>query len=426
MDMEAALHAMAQRIQALLECSSVTLSLASPPLRRHPLLEMFAADDESEQEIPLLTLAWVQELIALALHTGFMQCNNDCDVLFYDTQARSIAVVPLERPMGCLGVLVCLDAQADKFLQGECLLLEQVRPTIAREIELLLSDAKMTFSLPVREPFATAELSEQQMLVSLVGHDLRLPLTAIKGYASLLQAYGTPDTVTTTPTDFPPELQRHYLNVIVEQTRHMEVLVNDLLDVTRIQRGQLALRNAWIDIVSLGQRVVQILQDKVDRQEKGRYHIRYSPDVQSLLLWADSNRVQQVLMNLIENAIKYSPDGGFIEVAVRTHALSSSITVRDWGIGISSLQQASLFQVFERGSRQLVRRGITGLGLGLYIARMLVEAMDGSISLSSSEGQGTSVSFTLPRRYVAEVGLQETKNTYNAMLTPYEKISSLL
>jgi len=405
MDMEAALRAIAQRTQALLECSSVTLSLTSPPLRRHPLLAMFAADDESEQEIPLLTLDWVQELITLALHTGFIQCNNNCDVLFYDIQVRSVAVMLLERPMGCLGVLVCLDAQPDKFLQGECLLLEQVKPTIAREIELLLSDAKMIFSLPTREPFTMTELSEQQMLVSLVGHDLRLPLTAIKGYASLLQAYGTPDAATS-PTDFPPELQRHYLNVIVEQTQHMEVLVNDLLDVTRIQRGQLALRNAWIDIVSLGQLVVQMLQDKVDQQEKGRYHIRYSPDVQSLLLWADSNRVQQVLMNLIENAIKYSPDGGLIEVAVRTHALSSSITVRDWGIGISSLQQASLFHVFERGSRQFVRRGIAGLGLGLYIARMLVEAMNGSITLSSSEGQGTSVSFTLPRRYVAEAGFE--------------------
>ncbi len=426
MDMEAALHAIAQRIQALLECSSVTLSLASPPLRRHPLLDMFIADDESEQEIPLLTLDWVQDLIALALHTRFIQCNNNCDVLFYDIQARSVAVVPLERPMGCLGVLVCLDVQADKFLQGECLLLEQVKPTIAREIELLLSDAKMTFSLAVREPFVMAELSEQQMLVSLVGHDLRLPLTAIKGYASLLQAYGMPDAATSTPTDFPLELQRHYLSVIVEQTQHMEVLVNDLLDVTRIQRGQLALRNAWIDIVSLGEGVVQMLQDKVEQQEKGRYHIRYSPDVQSLLLWADPNRMQQVLMNLIENAIKYSPDGGLIEVVVRTHALSSSITVRDWGIGISHRQQSSLFHVFERGGRQFVRRDIAGLGLGLYIARMLVEAMNGSITLSSSEGQGTSVSFTLPRRYVAEVGLQETKNTYNVMLNPCEKISGLL
>jgi signal transduction histidine kinase len=289
------------------------------------------------------------------------------------------------------------------------MLLEQAIPTIAREIELLLCDAalncvqKRSKLVQDKNSFqASVELLEQQTLVSLVGHDLRLPLTAIKGYAGLLQAYGTTNTaIASTQADIAPDLQRHYLNVIMEQTQHMEVLVNDLLDVSRIQHGQVALHFAWVDIVSLCRYMVQMMQDRVDQQDEGRYYIRFSPDAQTTLLWTDSDRVRQVLTNLIENAIKYSPDGGLIDVTVRSYRRSSSIIVRDWGIGIPHSQQTALFHLFERGT-QREQRAITGLGLGLYIARTLVEAMNGSLTVSSSEGQGTSVSFTLPRSSLAE------------------------
>ncbi len=311
------------------------------------------------------------------------------------------------------------------------MLLEQAIPAIACEIELLLCDAALEYvqerSRLVQEKDslqASVELSEQQTLVSLVGHDLRLPLTAIKGYAGLLQAYGTTNTaIASTQSDITPDLQRHYLNGIMEQTQHMEVLVNDLLDVSRIQHGQVALCHTWVDIVSLCRNVVQMMQDRVDQQNDERYSIRFRPDAQITLLWADPDRVQQVLTNLIENAVKYSPEGGLIEVTVRSYRRASSITVRDWGMGIPHSQQPTLFRLFER-STQRDQRAVTGLGLGLYIAQTLVEAMNGSISLSSSEGQGTSVSFTLPRSSLAET--TKTQEISSEMYSSCEKLSSLL
>ena len=358
---QASLHVIVQRVRALLECADVILSLASPSEADHPLLALLSVTEETD-------------VVSL-----FIQNEN----------YKSSVIVPLVRPGGLLGFLVCVDTQPNRFMQGECALLEQVVPTLAREVEDILSDAVITVSQEKRKRHIHMVVPEQQTLVSLVGHDLRMPLTAIKGYAGLLQAYGP------THTDMTPELQRHYLDVIMEQTQHMEVLVNDLLDVSRIQSGQLALHCTWVNIVFLCQRVIRVVQDRCEQQQPGKYTLRCCFDTTSELIWADPDRVRQVLMNLLENAVKYSPDGGSIEIRVRNSAMRSSITVRDWGLGIPQPQQDALFHAFQRGER-LEQQRIAGLGLGLYIVRTLVEAMDGSITLRSSKGNGTSVSFTLP------------------------------
>ena len=359
MTIESSLYAIAQRVRTLLECTDVALSLAAPSTECHPLLSLFPKPEETD---------------VLSLFT-----RNE--------NTKSSAVVPLACHAGLLGFLVCVDTKPNRFLQGEYALLERIAPTLAREVEDILATAVMAVSQEERE--AQTVVHEQQTLVSLVGHDLRMPLTAIKGYAGLLQAYGP------THEDMTPELQRHYLDVIMEQTQHMEVLVNDLLDVSRIQNGQLALHCTWVNVVFLCQRVIRVVQDRCEQQQPGKYMLRCRCDTASKLVWADPDRVRQVLMNLVENAVKYSPDGGLIEVRVRNSATLSSITVRDWGLGIPQMQQDSLFHAFRRSER-LEQRSITGLGLGLYIVRTLVEAMDGSITLSSSKGNGTSVSFTLP------------------------------
>lgn len=355
------LHTIAQRIRTLLECTYVTLSLASPSEKSHPLLTLFPASAETD-------------VVSL---------------LIQNENYRSSVIVPIVRPAGLLGFLVCVDICPNRFLRGEYALLEQVVPTLAREVEDVLSLAAMTGSQEEQKPQIHTVLPEQQTLVSLVGHDLRMPLTAIKGYAGLLQAYGP------THTDMAPELQQHYLDVIMEQTQHMEVLVNDLLDVSRIQSGQLTLHCTWVNIVFLCQRVIRVVQDRCEQQQPGKYSLHCRFDTASELVWADPDRVRQVLMNLVENAVKYSPDGGSIEIRVRNSATRSSITVRDWGLGIPQLRQDALFHAFQRGER-LEQQRIAGLGLGLYIVRTLVEAMNGSITLHSSKGNGTSVSFTLP------------------------------
>ncbi|WP_161977439.1 sensor histidine kinase [Dictyobacter kobayashii] len=155
------------------------------------------------------------------------------------------------------------------------------------------------------------------------------------------------------------------------------------------------------------------MQDRVEIQAMAHFTIQCLSYVRLPMAWADEHRVQQVLENLLENAIKYSPEGGVIELLVyptdrslawedniidtteEQGASQISITVRDHGIGIPQWQQSMVFEPFLR-LPQSASRQISGVGLGLYIARKLIEAMHGTITLKSSSGQGTSITLTLP------------------------------
>jgi len=249
--------------------------------------------------------------------------------------------------------------------------------------------------------------------ISIISHELRVPLASIKGYAGLLQAYGTAENIAPEMT---PARQRSFLNTIMEQADHLEVLIDDLLNMSHIHAGRLALRFTHVDVSLLCQQAVEVAQQRVDRQKPGRYTIRCLLDEGLPLALADPDRVRQVITNLLENAVKYSPEGGTIEVLAHKAHISPPagyhssaefeevgilqepqlyVTVRDQGIGIAHEHLAQLFKPFSRLEQAETER-IPGAGLGLYIARKLVEAMNGSIVLYSSVGVGTSVTFTLP------------------------------
>ena len=248
--------------------------------------------------------------------------------------------------------------------------------------------------------------------ISMVSHELRNPLTAIKGYAVLLQAYGIPEhSDECNVTVLGPQRQRQYLDNIMEQTKHLEVLISDLLDISRLHAGRLILRYRNVNVALLCQRVVQLIQQKYDQSSAQHYEITCTLPPDLPMVWADPDRVQQVLTNLLDNA----------EISVTTHrairqpsseeglvAMNEDgpmsllqtpdevfISVRDNGIGIAQEQQQHLFQPFKRLEHALTNE-IPGAGLGLYITGKLVEAMEGRITLDSREGEGTRVIITLP------------------------------
>jgi signal transduction histidine kinase len=242
----------------------------------------------------------------------------------------------------------------------------------------------------------------------MVGHELRIPLSIIKGYAGLLQAYGGASGGTSAP--FALECQRHFLDVIVEQSDLLALHIDDLLDMARLQRGKLILHPCMVDVGALCQRVVQLGQLCADQRERGKYQLECRLSAWLPPLLADAERLQQILMNLVENAIKYSPQGGRItleaglreaeEKTVRSFSDQSDqvrvyIIVRDRGVGIPAHFSQRLFRPFERLGQAGTAR-IPGLGLGLYITHQLIEAMGGTIEVQSCEGHGTDVTITLP------------------------------
>jgi len=432
MSTEMSLRNLANHVRRLLDCGGAYLFLGCPePALRHPLLNLFYLQQRRathcygslSSSVPLYHER-VCALYDMAMQTGLMWCI-DRIMLPGMKSYGSIAAVPLERPLGILGLLLLIDPRPESFLQGECSLMEQYLPTMARQVEEALSETCISPGSEHDED-VIADTRMQSELISLVSHELRAPLTAIKGYAGLLQAYSVSDGQESGCVAMPMTAarQQQYLDVIMEQANHLEVLIGDLHDMSRIQSGRLVLRSTWVDLAQQCERAVQLMRYRTG-QQPARHYIRCNAAPDLPLVWADPDRVQQVLTNLIENAVKYSPDGGLIDIMAYTRrtffpvtlcplserasaasgrssktfvargSLMAYVTVRDQGIGIPRLQQPHLFQPFTRLEHPATTN-VTGAGLGLYISRKLVEAMQGNMMLKSNEGKGTSVTFTLP------------------------------
>ncbi len=223
--------------------------------------------------------------------------------------------------------------------------------------------------------------------VALVSHELKNPLTSIKGYAQLLRAQlETQDGLALS------KQEQLCLTVVEEEADRLAALASDVIDVSRLQSGRLVLRIDELDLVALTRQVVERLQ--ITTKE---HTLNLTTDHESIWLQGDRNRLEQVLLNLIGNAIKYTPQGGPIDIRL-TKAQdeeSAQVHIHDNGIGIPHEQQARLFARFSRASNAAAH-GITGTGLGLFLCRELIERHGGRIWLESEEGKGSTFSFILP------------------------------
>jgi PAS domain S-box-containing protein len=216
--------------------------------------------------------------------------------------------------------------------------------------------------------------------VATVSHELRTPLASIKGYAATLLQHG--DRVE-------PRIRSEYLTIINEEADRLNAMVSELLDVARLERERGPAPCVPTTLAPIAERVVELARARTDRHELSVV----VPD--DLVVEAVPELVEQVLTNLVENAMKYSPNGGPVRVEGRPDAEGRiELAVSDRGIGIPLEWQTELFRPFARVESVLTRE-TEGAGLGLYICRQLVERMGGTIDLTSQPGQGTTVTVTL-------------------------------
>jgi signal transduction histidine kinase len=215
-------------------------------------------------------------------------------------------------------------------------------------------------------------------LVSVVAHELRTPLASVLGFASFLLT-----------RDVERDEQRRYLEIIDAQGRRLSALVDDFLDVQRIEEGKLPLAQELVDMAALVREQAELFVGQSTRHSVD-IHLPPKP----LPVVGDSQRLAQVVANLLSNAIKYSPDGGLVEVAGEQDHDLVRVTVRDEGVGIPTELQGRIFNKFVRGGGAAA--GISGSGLGLTIARSLVEAHGGRIDFKSAIGKGSTFWVELP------------------------------
>ncbi len=225
----------------------------------------------------------------------------------------------------------------------------------------------------------------REKFLALASHELKTPLTTVKIYSQLLARH------LHQPTPDYQRLDRFALQ-IQEQIGRLETLVTDLLDASRIQRGRLELHLEEVDLAHLTEQVMSRFELAPERTERHIVVLDTQDPVEGV--W-DRARLDQVLTNLISNALKYSPHGGEVKVIVRQDDDHAELIVSDQGIGITPSERPRLFQPFQRG--ESAHLSASGTGLGLYITAQIVEQHGGTIDLESEPAEGSTFTIRLPR-----------------------------
>jgi PAS domain S-box-containing protein len=256
--------------------------------------------------------------------------------------------------------------------------------------ELWISISGVTFEDGV--VYAFRNLTEERALeelksdfVATVSHELRTPLAAIYGCARTLLR---PD------LDLQRDDSARLLEVIAQESERLTRIVSDILLANQIDSGRLRLQDQAVDVTGLARDVVdEIHAALLDGREDISLEL-VAPD-RAAVVSGDEDRLRQVLLNLVDNAVKYSPDGGRVQVELEPRDNALRIAVRDEGLGIPHGEQQRIFGKFYRVDPQQTR-GVGGTGLGLYICRELVRRMEGRVSVTSREGEGSTFVVDLP------------------------------
>lgn len=221
--------------------------------------------------------------------------------------------------------------------------------------------------------------SAQTAFLGGVAHDLRNPLAALRMAASALERGG----------NCSAGRERRMLDVIGRQLGHLERMVGDFLDISRIEAGRLELRLEPQDLRPLVDRAAALF-----KSASPRHPIAVHLPPEAVLVQCDPLRVEQVLVNLISNAIKYSPDGGEVTLTAANAREGAIVSVRDRGVGLSEAERHRLFEPFSRVG--LSQEAIPGAGLGLYVVRRIVQAHGGRVEVDSEPGSGSTFRVVLP------------------------------
>ncbi|MDO9087445.1 MAG: GAF domain-containing protein [Anaerolineaceae bacterium] len=223
--------------------------------------------------------------------------------------------------------------------------------------------------------------------ISNISHELRTPMTSIKGYVEVL-LMGAVGAIN--------EQQKHFLEIIQTNTKRLNLLVDDILDVSKIESGGVVLNPQLTDITGLIKKVIEE-QQKISLSEKKQIEIEFIQNDPIPPVLIDSERIEQVLMNILNNARMYSIDKGMIKISLTLVEDLIKIDIKDKGIGVSKTEQDHIFERFYRGKNSFDVNS-AGTGLGLSIAKTLVEMHGGKIWFESSgiKGEGSLVLFTIP------------------------------
>lgn len=289
-----------------------------------------------------------------------------------DPHPKTILCVPIKLEGKTTGIVIFSANRADAFDKNAQALISRMADRAAIAIE----------NARLYDAVRAADRAKSEF-VSVVAHELKVPMTSITGYASLMSVVGSLN-----------EKQSEFVRIIQNNVERMKILVSDLSDISRIESGHL---NLNIEAIAL-QKSIEQANDGVMAQMKERNHefvTEIAPDLP--MVYGDPARVVQILVNLLSNAYKYTPNGGkiILRVAPDTTSTWVNISVQDSGIGMTDEQIKKLGTKFYRVDNDHVNHQ-PGTGLGFAIVRNLIELMNGNLMIESTVGKGSTFVFGLP------------------------------
>jgi signal transduction histidine kinase len=336
------------------------------------VLNLLAHTGSEEHQLPAVPLTHPVLAQVLAGKVSVQSQNVTADQAIDGSEMASQLAVPIVREGEVTGLITLESQHLAHFRQEDVAFVERLADRAAVAIE----------NSRLYEAIHAANSAKNEF-ISIVTHELRLPMTSIKGYTDLILA-GMVGPLN--------EQQLDFLQIVKRNLDRMSILVRDLSDINRIESGRMKFEYDQFSLAETLDDVLDSLRESIDaRQQKMTVELTGSlADV-----YADQNRISQVLTNLISNANKYTPDGGEITVQVQQNGRFARVNVIDNGFGISEEDQAKLFTQFFRSESEEVREQ-TGWGLGLSIVKKIVEAQGGEISCESQLGRGSNFTFTVP------------------------------
>ena len=289
------------------------------------------------------------------------------------------------KPVAALAARISVDGIVRGVIVAQSTVADAYHPDDKRLIAAIADQAAIALEKARIERVAAEVQAMHQLnvlkaeFISTVSHELRSPLTPILGFAELLASNA-----------FDAESVQEMAGEMYHQAQRMHRLVDDLLDVSRMEAGRFRLDLAEIDVQPL---LMTMVRDYGQRSEL--HHVIGEVPTTLPTVYGDGERIRQVLDNLLSNAIKYSPEGGEIRLDARVDGEQVLVSVSDHGIGLPRERLSRLFEKFYRVDSQLTHR-VRGSGLGLAIAKYIVDAHGGRIWVESELGKGSTFSFTLP------------------------------
>lgn len=338
-----------------------------------PTLHLLAYKGENEGSGER-TVSAVHPVFARVLEEGASVATHDVSPqeAIDGTAATAQLAVPVKREETIIGLITLEYRQAQTFKPEDTAFVER----LADRAAVAIANARLYEAVQ-------AANEAKSDFISLVSHELRLPMTSIRGYTDLLlkEMAG--------PLN---QAQERFLQTVKRNLNRMAVLVNDLSDINRIESGRMKFELTSFDVRDVVHHVADDLQEAVDERQQA-LSLEFPGELPPI--YADRTRIAQVLTNLVSNATKYTPEGG--EIAVRAQPAEGEVRVEvvDNGIGISEEDQARLFSQFFRADAMEVQDQ-AGWGLGLSIVKKLVEAQGGRVECRSKLGEGSTFTVTVP------------------------------